>query len=184
MTNVVGPNTPGAVEVTVWDLEMTTDPGIAAPQRTDLVLMQATEPAPELARFFYGEVGRDFNWRGRWEWTRDQWAAEADNPDHHMFTCWSGGAPAGYFTLDEHTQDTTGNTELVHFGLLPRFHGRGIGKWLLSAVIEQAWALPSTHRLWLHTCSLDGPNAMANYLARGFEVCGERTEWQLLIPAP
>lgn len=25
-------------------------------------------------------------------------------------------------------------------------------------------------RVWVHTCSLDGPNALANYQARGFQL--------------
>jgi hypothetical protein len=28
--------------------------------------------------------------------------------------------------------------------------------------------------VWLHTCSLDGPHALANYRARGFEVYDEK----------
>lgn len=181
--NLVAAGTPGSVEVTVWDLEMLTAPNLDLPVRDDLTLLAATEPAPELARFFYGEVGRDFNWRGRMDWTREQWAAEATKPTNHLWSCWSAGTPAGYFVLEENSEDTTGNTELLYFGLLPRHHGKGIGKWLLSQAITSAWQLPSTERLWLHTCSLDGPHAKTNYLARGFSECGEHTEHQLLINA-
>ena len=181
MTNVVEAGTPGAVEVTVWDLEMVTDPQVVAEPRDDLVLLRATEPAPELARFFYAEVGREFNWYGRMDWTSEDWAAEADQDTNHLWSCWRNGSPVGYFVLDEHTQDRQGNTELKYFGLLPRFHGQGIGKWMLTTCIASAWALPSTERLWLHTCSLDGPHAKANYLARGFVECGQATEYQLLI---
>lgn len=181
MANVVDAETPGAVEVTVWDLEMTADPQLVTTERDDLLLLRATEPAPELAAFFYTEVGRTFNWFGRMDWTRQQWADEAAEPTNHLWSCWQNGSPAGYFMLDEDSENTPGNTELKYFGLLPRFHGQGIGKWLLTQAIANAWALPSTNRLWLHTCSLDGPNAKANYLARGFEQCGESIEYQLII---
>ncbi|MEM7091906.1 MAG: GNAT family N-acetyltransferase [Actinomycetota bacterium] len=182
MTNVVEAGAAGAVKVTVWDLAMTADPGVTAEPRDDLVILYAAEPAPELARFFYEEVGREFNWRGRMDWTRSQWQDEADAPTNHLHSCWSHGSPAGYFMLDENTEDTVGNTELKYFGLLPRFHGRGIGKWLLTRAIETAWALPTTERFWLHTCSLDGPHAKANYLARGFVEVGQKLEYQLIIP--
>ena len=181
MSNLVSADTPGAVELTVWDLEMVSDPQVVAAPRDDLLLLRATEPAPELARFFYTEVGREFNWFGRMDWTRDEWSAEAARDTNHLWSCWRNGSPVGYFVLDEHTQDRPGNTELKYFGLLPRFHGQGIGKWMLATCIATAWSLPSTERLWLHTCSLDGPHAKANYLARGFVECGEATEYQLII---
>lgn len=187
--NLVAPGTPGSVEVTVWDLEMTEAPVLEVAEREDLVLLRADEPAPELARFFYGEVGRDFNWRGRMDWTRQQWADEQALPTNHLWSCWRGGSPAGYFVLQEDSaaepvDESRGSTELKYFGLLPRHHGLGIGRWLLTQAIAAAWDLPSTERFWLHTCSLDGPHAKSNYLARGFSECREHTEHQLLIDAP
>jgi hypothetical protein len=37
----------------------------------------------------------------------------------------------------------------------------------LSSAVRDAWALAPS-RVWLHTCTLDHPNALPNYLARGF----------------
>jgi hypothetical protein len=34
---------------------------------------------------------------------------------------------------------------------------------------RHAWQLTTT-RVWLHTCSLDSPHALANYQARGLRV--------------
>jgi hypothetical protein len=33
--------------------------------------------------------------------------------------------------------------------------------------------MDGTTRVWLHTCTLDGPHALANYRARGFDVSRE-----------
>ena len=33
---------------------------------------------------------------------------------------------------------------------------------------RRAFAVPGTLRVWVHTCTLDGPHALANYRARGF----------------
>ena len=42
---------------------------------------------------------------------------------------------------------------------------------LLTSAIDEAWSLkPAASRVWLHTCTLDHPAALANYLARGFQV--------------
>ena len=36
--------------------------------------------------------------------------------------------------------------------------------------------MPATQRVWVHTCSLDGPAALRNYERRGFVVIDETTE--------
>jgi len=58
--------------------------------------------------------------------------------------------------------------------------GHGLGGWLLTEALDMAWALPEVERVRLHTCSLDGPHALANYQARGFQIFGRRTEWRRL----
>ena len=71
---------------------------------------------------------------------------------------------AGYFEL-EWRPDTS--VEIAYFGLVPEFIGRGLGKHLLTRAVQEAWRLGAT-RVWLHTCTLDGPAALPNYVARGF----------------
>ncbi len=73
-------------------------------------------------------------------------------------------AVAGYFEL-RNCED--GSVEIAYFGLLPEFLGRGLGKHLLTCATEQAWA-DGANRVWLHTCTLDDPAALPNYLKRGF----------------
>jgi GNAT superfamily N-acetyltransferase len=86
---------------------------------------------------------------------------------------------AGYFELRK-CED--GSTEIAYFGLLPAFIGRGLGKHLLTSATEQAWA-DGAKRVWLHTCTLDDPSAMPNYLKRGFRPF--RTElYHTQLPLP
>ncbi len=63
----------------------------------------------------------------------------------------------------------TTHLELVYFGLLPAFIGLGLGGALLTDVVQRAWAM-GARRVWLHTCDLDHPRALANYQARGFRI--------------
>ena len=84
------------------------------------------------------------------------------------------GSPAGYFELEG---QPGGNVEITSFGLLPAYIGRGLGGHLLTVAIEKAWQMGSS-RVWLHTCSLDHPGALANYCARGFQVFREETASQ------
>lgn len=76
------------------------------------------------------------------------------------------GTPAGYVELDG-TVD--GEVEIAYFGLLPAFVGKGIGGHLLTTGLRRAWEL-ATRRVWVHTCSLDGPAARTNYEARGMSL--------------
>ncbi|GAA5529890.1 GNAT family N-acetyltransferase [Herpetosiphon gulosus] len=82
------------------------------------------------------------------------------------------GIPIGYCEL---VQEADGSAQIGYFGLLPQWYGQGLGGLLLTKVIQQAWQLTSS-RVWLHTCTLDGPTALANYQARGFKVYDQKTE--------
>jgi GNAT superfamily N-acetyltransferase len=54
---------------------------------------------------------------------------------------------------------------------LPEFIGRGFGGALLTSAIEEAWRMsPSITRVWVHTCTWDHPDALANYQARGMVI--------------
>ena len=81
----------------------------------------------------------------------------------HLFEV--SGEPAGYFELQRHPG---GDVELVYFGLVPERIGQGLGGAMLTAATEEAWRSGAT-TVWLHTCTLDHPAAIANYRARGFE---------------
>ena len=57
--------------------------------------------------------------------------------------------------------------EIVYFGLVPSFIGKGIGGAMLTRAVRAAHAMGAM-RVWLHTCTLDSPNALPAYQARGF----------------
>jgi GNAT superfamily N-acetyltransferase len=180
MTLLDGP-VPGATEVTVWDLAMT-DPGAIKPGRdpdVEPVLLRAGHPAPELSALFYRLVGGPWLWVDRLTWPSDRWAAWSARPGVSLITCWVDGVPAGYYELERQGR----SVEIVYFGLVEQFFGAGLGGWLLTDALRTAWAIEGTERVWLHTCSLDGPAALGNYQARGLQIERERTEWRD-VPRP
>lgn len=124
-------------------------------------------------RYLYAEVGRAHRWEDRLGWSDEAIRAHLARPECALFLLSSRGAPAGYFELERHSD---GSFEIAYFGLLPEFHGRGLGKHLLTQAVRQAFEWGAT-RVWLHTCSLDHAAALPNYLARGFHV--SRTETYL-----
>jgi GNAT superfamily N-acetyltransferase len=164
------------VNVTTYYLEMT-DPNDLRPKRMtyeDLDIRQAKVPSPELNRFLYTAVGGDWYWIDRLPWTYQQWLDWLDRPEVQTWVAYVSGTPAGYFELEAQPER---NVELAYFGLLPQFTGKGLGGQVLTAAIERAWHL-SASRVWVHTCSLDHPSALANYRARGFRVFREETRAQ------
>lgn len=155
-------------EVLVHHLEMTSPSDLrpGRPAAEELEVRQARIPCPELSRFLYSAVGGDWFWIDRLSWTYDRWLAWLERPEVETWVGYVQGTPAGYFELE---MQTGGNVELAYFGLLPRFIGRGLGGVLLTAAVERAWRMGAS-RVWLHTCSLDAPAALASYQARGFRV--------------
>lgn len=156
--------------VTTWHLEMTA-PGQLRPARggEGLEVRRVELPCPELNRFLYETVGAGWRWVDRLPWNDDRWEAWVDRAELQTWVGYLSGTPVGYFELETRSG---GNVELAYFGLLPRFIGRGLGGRLLALAVEKAWETGAS-RVWVHTCSLDHPAALANYLARGFRVFKE-----------
>jgi GNAT superfamily N-acetyltransferase len=156
-------------EVTTWHLEQRSPEELRpAPKPAAPVSMARVErPSPEFSRYLYAAVGRDWWWYSRLPWTRDEWEDWISRPDVETWVAYERGAPAGYFELE---RQSGGDVEVVYFGLLPQAIGRGIGGWMLTEALRRAWAIDGTTRVWLHTCTLDGPHARANYEARGLRL--------------
>jgi ribosomal protein S18 acetylase RimI-like enzyme len=126
---------------------------------------------PSFFRYLYVEVGRRYQWVDRLGWSDARHAGRLADPDVALYLLTVAGAPAGYFELERHDD---GAVEISYFGLLPEFLGRGLGKYLLTRAVEESFALGAS-RVWLHTCTLDDPAALPNYLTRGFRKFKEET---------
>ncbi len=133
-------------------------------ENPDLLILEMREPSVAFYRFLYDVVGRDFVWIDRMPWTDAQYQEYLSRPTTTVLVLYCRGVPVGYIDLDA---SAGVETEVVYFGLVRAVHGRGFGKHLLSVGVQRAFD-DGAARVWLHTCSLDGPHAIANYLARGF----------------
>jgi ribosomal protein S18 acetylase RimI-like enzyme len=159
--------------VTVTYLEIL-DPREIRPKRsprTDLALVRIDPPMPEFNRFFYTTVGASWFWINRLAWTYQQWADYVNRPELETWMLTAKGVPAGYFELEAQPER---NVEVAYFGLLPQFVGTGLGGHLLTCALERGFAMGAA-RVWLHTCTLDHPQAIANYKARGMRQFKQET---------
>ena len=73
-----------------------------------------------------------------------------------------------------------GSVEITYFGLGIDVHGHGLGGWFLTEALHHGFSFEGVERVWLHTCSLDGPHARTNYEARGMRVFDTEVEWKML----
>jgi GNAT superfamily N-acetyltransferase len=147
----------------------------------DLRPVPAPHPAPRIERlgecpasfyrYLYAEVGRAFRWTDRLGWSDEKIREHLATPGLSLWLMTWEAAPAGYFELKPHAD---GSVEIAYFGLLPEYIGRGWGKYLLSEAVRAAWSTGPT-RVWLHTCTLDHPAALPNYLQRGFRAVREES---------
>jgi GNAT superfamily N-acetyltransferase len=116
-----------------------------------------------LYRDLYARVGKHHYWRDRLVWSDEDIASHLARGDVAVWVMRDAGSIAGYFELLRHDDRSV---EIAYFGLVPEAIGRGLGKLLLTRAIEEAWRA-GAERVWLHTCTLDSPAALPNYIARG-----------------
>ena len=119
-----------------------------------------------LNRQFYLTVGQSWAWNDKRSWSDSEWQEYASADGLQTFVAQYDGQEAGYYELFLHADDSV---EIAYFGLLPRFVGRGLGGALLTSALTEAWNMDPP-RVWVHTCTLDHPSALANYQARGMKI--------------
>lgn len=170
------------IEVTVYYLEMLSPRNLKASTRApeNVEIHQAQIPSPEFSRFLYTAVGGNWYWRERLVWSYANWMDVLARDNYETWVAYDEGTPAGYYELEKHPDNSV---QIAYFGLLPAFVGKGIGGLLLTSAIRRAWAW-NAHRVWVHTCTLDHPNALPNYQARGLRIYRQDNVLVNLPPTP
>lgn len=155
------------IDVDVHYLEMRSPAPRTVPMPQDgLNVVNLKSPTVPFYRPLYNAVGQPYRWLSRRKMSDEQLAALFGDPRNELHVLYSNETPAGFAELDRRQAD---EIELVQFGLIPGVIGQGIGKWFLQQIIDTAWSY-HPKRFWLHTCTLDHPAALPNYIKAGFEL--------------
>ncbi len=170
---------PGKAELVRTYLQMHSPP---APWRGGsrnevTAIMRAHHCTVSFYRYLYDNVGDPWQWQDRRLLSETELGAIIGHEQVEIHVLYVAGTPAGYGELDRRQ---AGEIELVYFGLLPEFIGRGLGPYFLHWLQDTAWSY-QPQRLWAHTCTLDHPSAMALYQRTGFVAYRQQ---RLIIDAP
>ena len=134
--------------------------------------IEKTKPDFQLNKFFYKQIGKKYRWTDRLVWTDLQWSNYVSNKNLETYIIKNGNNLAGYFELIFHPEKK--ETELAYLGLFEDYFGKGFGGYALSIAIIKSFE-KKTKRIWVHTCKLDHPNAIKNYLARCMKIFKEES---------
>ena len=118
----------------------------------------------DLNKFFYKQIGKRHQWVDRLIWQDKDWLKYVSNENLRTYIFKRENDLVGYFELVFNNNDC----EIAYFGILEEFIGKGYGGFLLSEALKIGFK--SASRIWVHTCSLDHPNAIENYKSRGMKI--------------
>jgi len=137
------------------------------PSNKKKYLIKKIKPDFQLNKFFYKQVGKKHRWIDRLSWPDEKWINYISNKNLETYIICESEELAGFFELLHNPE--LQETEISYFGLLEEYIGKGIGGYALSEAIRKSFE-KKIRRVWLHTCTLDHPNALKNYIARGMTV--------------
>ena len=139
----------------------------AAPAGTTAAPDGRFEPiGRDLARYrdLYRTVGEPWLWFSRARMSDRDLAAILTSEDVAALAFRVDGADIGMVELDFRRGR---ECELCFLGLVEGAIGAGWGRVLMDEAIRRAFSRP-IERLWLHTCTLDHPDAVGFYMGAGF----------------
>ena len=149
------------LNVVTW-LELRARP--AAPIAPPMTLRRIEKPGLDWYRALFRRVGTPWLWSMHLELDDAGLAAQIHDPAFEVFVALEDDAEVGLVVFD---RSDPKSVEIVDFGLVPEAVGRGLGRRMMAAALERAFA-GGPGRVWLHTCTHDHPAAVPFYMACGF----------------
>jgi GNAT superfamily N-acetyltransferase len=155
----------GKIAAVVTYLEMLARPAPGAePTEIPWRLRRVSDPDADWFRSLYRRVGADWLWFSRLTLSDDVLCGIIRDAAVELYALEYQASDEGLLELDFRQ---AGECELSFFGVTAPLLGTGAGRWLMKRALELAWSQP-IQRLWVHTCTLDHPRALAFYLRAGF----------------
>ena len=155
---------PDRIAAVVTSLEMKSRPAARPEISGPWQLRRMTRPEPEAYRALYSKIGDEWIWFSRLMMGDAELTAILWHPQVEVYGLEVSGRLEGLLELDYRIE---GEAELAFFGVTAPLVGGGAARWLMNRALEKVWQRPIS-RFWVHTCTLDHPNALAFYMRSGF----------------
>jgi GNAT superfamily N-acetyltransferase len=149
---------------------------LPVPSGMRLAMMRASDMPLHFYRYLYNQVGNGYNWWSRAQLNDEELSALIHDENTEIHVLYVNGAPAGFCEINK--KQLPDHIELVYFGLIADFQGRGLSRFFLSEALSAAW-IYEPQKIKLQTCSLDSPKALQLYQRMGFSATGWKEE---LVP--
>ena len=156
----------GKIAAVVTSLDMTERARLRPePNPIPWSIRQVQDPGLDWYRNLYRGIGEEWLWFSRLDMSDEALAGIVHSPAVEVYVVEAEGTESGLLELDFRS---AGDCELAFIGLSASLRGQGAGRWLMNRAIERAWSRP-IRRFWVHTCTLDHPDALAFYIRSGFK---------------
>ena len=157
---------PGKIASVVTYLEMRQPPRTPlASAPPGLSVRKVEKPDLSWYRGLYRAVGQDWLWFSRMRMSDAELAQVIHDPRVEVYALSvNSEGDKGLLELDRRS---VSEVEITYFGLTADLVGRGAGRYLMDQALAAAWS-NAPQRVWVHTCTLDHPRALAFYLNAGF----------------
>ncbi len=158
----------GLLRTTRTFLEMRSPPQPPTPPvpLANLAIVRAERPTISFYRYLYNTVGESWNWTSRRQLDDDALRAVIHDPRVDIYVPYVAGVPAGFVEFVVRREGKC-EVEIAFLGVIPEFAGRRLGSYLLHWAVSTSWK-QEPERVWLDTCTLDHPHALAMYRRAGF----------------
>jgi GNAT superfamily N-acetyltransferase len=155
---------PGKIVAAVTYLEMSERPRFEDASSSGVSLRRVQNPELSWYRTIYLRAGAQWLWFSRLEMTEEQLTRVLHRPTTELWMAERERSEIGMAELD---RSQAADVEITSFALFSEAMGRGFGRAFMAQLLEKAWN-GATTRVWLHTCTLDGPTALTFYMKCGF----------------
>jgi len=155
----------GKMASVITSLEMRARPALRTdPPNGGWMLRRVEEPDAAWYRSLFRRIGEEYLWFSRLQLTDDALLAIVRDPRVEVYVLEHDANECGMLELDFRVPS---ECELMFFGVTGTLVGSGAARWLMNRALERVWSRSVT-RFWVHTCSLDHPNALPFYVRSGF----------------